>query len=183
MSPNATIRARATGPAARAGDTSSGGRRHRIAATDLPALLERLEGLTIDGLRLEWARWLPGLPPDFQSKDILRRLLAWRVQAAVHGGYDSETARRLKQLIADHAADRPLVARAKARMSAGTVLSREWKGTVHRVTVETKGFTYEGTHYVSLSEIARLITGTRWSGPRLFGVEVDLSSLSARTKT
>jgi hypothetical protein len=183
MSPNTTISARATGPAARAGEDSITGRRRRISPADLPALLERLESLTIDGLRLEWARWLPGPPPGFQSKDVLRRLLAWRVQAAVHGGYDPETARRLKQLIADHAADRPLVARAKARMAPGTVLSREWKGTVHRVTVEAKGFTYEGKTYVSLSEIARLITGTRWSGPRLFGVEVDLSSLSARTRT
>jgi hypothetical protein len=129
--------------------------------------------MTIDGLRQEWARWLPGPVPAIRSGDVLRRLLAWRVQAGVYGGYDPDTAKRLKQLIADHAASRPLIGKTKARLSPGTVLSREWKGQIHRVIVEAKGFTYEGTTYVSLSEIARLITGTRWSGPRLFGIEAD----------
>ena len=160
------------------GDT----RRRRVTAADLPSLVQGLEPMTIDGLRAEWLRWLPEPVPSLQSKDVLRRLLAWRVQAVVFGGYDPETARRLKQLIADHRVDRPLAARAKARLSVGTVLSREWKGTVHRVTVEARGFTYEGKTYVSLSEIARLITGTRWSGPRLFGVEVERSSGTGRTK-
>ena len=165
----------------RAADTAARGqtvRRKRVIAADLPEHLNRLPTLTIDGLRLEWTRWLPGPVPGIQSRDVLRRLIAWRVQAEVHGGYDSETARRLKQLIADHAAARPLTGRVKPQLSPGTVLSREWKGQMHRVTVEAKGYSYEGDVYLSLSEIARLITGTRWSGPRLFGIETEAKSKS-----
>jgi hypothetical protein len=150
---------------------SRASRRARIAAADLPAFLDRLETLTIDGLRLEWQRCLPTPVPAIASRDVLRHLIAWRVQARVHGGFDPETARRLKQLMADHAAQRPLAIRLRARLSPGTILSRDWKGRIHKVTVEVRGFSYDGKHYASLSEIARLITGTRWSGPRLFGLD------------
>jgi len=146
-------------------------RRQRATAGDLPGLLARLERQTIDGLRVEWVRWLPGPVPAIKSRDVLRYLIAWRVQAQVHGGYDPETARRLKQLVADYSEGKTLAPKTRRAMAAGTVLSREWKGRVHKVTVEARGFSYEGKAYASLSEIARIITGTRWSGPRLFGLE------------
>jgi hypothetical protein len=53
----------------------------------------------------------------------------------------------------------------------GTRLVRQWKEQVHVVEVETEGFEYRGVRYESLSEIARLITGTRWSGPLFFGLK------------
>jgi hypothetical protein len=53
----------------------------------------------------------------------------------------------------------------------GTRLIREWRGETHKVTVTAEGFAYGGKRYKSLSKIARLITGTRWSGPRFFGLE------------
>ena len=71
----------------------------------------------------------------------------------------------------------------KTRLSPGTVLTREWKGQIHRVTVETKGFSYEGMTFSSLSEIAREITGTRWSGPRLFGLEEGLPARKASARS
>ena len=146
--------------------------RRKVAGVHLPSFLQRLETLTMDGLRMEWARHFADPCPNLRSGDVLRRLIAWRVQASLLGGYDQETIKRLRQLIGDQSADRPLVPKHKPRLSPGTVLSREWKGQVHRVSVETKGFTYEGRRFGSLSEIAREITGTRWSGPRLFGLDV-----------
>ncbi len=56
------------------------------------------------------------------------------------------------------------------RLSAGSVLIREWHGLSHRVAVLKEGMLFRGTHYRSLSEVARQITGTRWSGPRFFGL-------------
>jgi hypothetical protein len=50
------------------------------------------------------------------------------------------------------------------------VLIREWHGTTHRITVAEKSFLFGGKRYRSLSEIARAITGTRWSGPLFFGL-------------
>ena len=60
--------------------------------------------------------------------------------------------------------------RTKSRPKAAWWAVREWKGKNHRVTVVTDGFAYEGRTYDSLSPIARLITGSRWNGPRFFGL-------------
>ncbi len=134
-------------------------------------LLRRLPDLNVEDLRSEWSQRFADAVPQIRSGDVLRHLIAWRVQAAVHGGYAPEITKALTTLMSDHQAARPLSAPLKSKLSAGTTLTREWKGRLHHVTVETKGFTYEGKTYRSLSEIARLITGTRWSGPRLFGLE------------
>jgi hypothetical protein len=63
-------------------------------------------------------------------------------------------------------------------MKAGTILSREWNGVIHRVTVAGDGFLWDGNKYDSLSAIALAITGTRWNGPRFFGLR---DSAKART--
>jgi hypothetical protein len=56
------------------------------------------------------------------------------------------------------------------RIKPGSVLVREWKGRSHRVMVQAEGFAYDGKTFGNLSEIAGLITGTRWNGPRFFGL-------------
>ena len=127
--------------------------------------------MTLEDLRAEWRVRFQGEVPAIQSRDVLRRLIAWRVQAALFGGLSPETVRALRHLMADHNAGKPLVTREASRVTPGTVLTRIWKGRSHTVTVEDAGYVYEDKTYSSLSEIARLITGTRWSGPRLFGLE------------
>jgi hypothetical protein len=63
------------------------------------------------------------------------------------------------------------VARKRRALRPGSVLVREWQGIAHQVTLSEDGVLYRGQCYRSLSEIARLITGARWSGPRFFGVK------------
>jgi hypothetical protein len=60
--------------------------------------------------------------------------------------------------------------RAIATVQQGTILSREWNGRMHRVSVLTDGFAWNGNTYRSLSKVAFAITGTRWNGPRFFGL-------------
>ena len=55
------------------------------------------------------------------------------------------------------------------RLRVGDRIVRGWRGANHEVTILPKGFSYRGEVRRSLSEIARLITGARWSGPRFFG--------------
>jgi hypothetical protein len=133
--------------------------------------LVRVEDMNSDELRAEWALCFAAPVPDIRSRDVLRHLMAWRVQAQIFGSYEPETLNRIRQLIADQTGGRVLKPKPVLKLTPGTILSREWKGRTHVVTVEAKGFSYEGKTYASLSEIARLITGTRWSGPRLFGLE------------
>ena len=52
----------------------------------------------------------------------------------------------------------------------GTVLVREWDRKSHRVMVMPDGFAWNGETFDSLSEIAFTITGTKWNGPRFFGL-------------
>jgi hypothetical protein len=51
-------------------------------------------------------------------------------------------------------------------------LVREWSGRVHVVTVgEDQIIRWDDREWRSLSEVARAITGTRWSGPAFFGLK------------
>jgi len=89
------------------------------------------------------------------------------------GGISKTAARRMAQLSAeliDHGAIKPAQTNA---FKPGTRLVREWQGRVHEVVITEGGFVWSGNTYGSLSHVARLITGTRWSGPRFFGLNVS----------
>lgn len=125
----------------------------------LEAELARLESLDLSGLRAEWER-RHGEIPRLRSVDLLRRVLAWRMQAAVLGDLDAATRRLLRQ-------DRPVK---PDGLRPGTVLVREWLGVRHEVEVADDGFVHDGKVWRSLSGVARHITGSRWNGPRFFGL-------------
>jgi len=123
--------------------------------------VQALELLDLEGLRTEWRRRY-GPPSKLRSVDLLRRMLAWRIQADTFGDLDPMHRRALR---------RPEAPKRQAvRLAAGVRIAREWKGVVHRVEVVEGGFRYDGQTYRSLSKIAGVITGCKWNGPRFFGV-------------
>lgn len=122
-----------------------------------------LDPLSSAELRLRWAA-LTGTPVPRVSPALLRMALAWELQACAHGGLSRETTRTLDQLARGVTKTQP--------PSAGMRLVREWQGRVHVVTVgEDQVIRWEERSYGSLSEVARAITGTRWSGPAFFGLK------------
>lgn len=122
-----------------------------------------LEGLGLEALRAIW-RERYGAPPTLRSPELLAMMLAWRIQADVDGGLDADTRRMLR---------RPGSSAGPVTQS-GTRLTREWQGVKHEVvTLSDGGYVYGGDRYKSLSQIARLITGTRWNGPRFFGLRAE----------
>jgi hypothetical protein len=129
----------------------------------------RIASMHIAELRALWRIKFKGEPPKAFGPDLLRRNLAQKVQENAYGGLDPQTARLLNQLIAQYSKNNGKIVLPR-RIKAGAVLVRDWKGKRHTVTVQENGFRYEGESYESLSEIARLITGTRWNGPRFFGL-------------
>jgi hypothetical protein len=119
-------------------------------------------------LRDLWRRLTRGPVPRVSPR-LLRLALAWELQAQAFGGLSRDTVRVLDQ----HA--RRLTRTAPA--TAGMRLVREWQGRAHVVTVgEDQVVRWEGRVYRSLSEVARAITGTRWSGPAFFGLKRKLAA-------
>ena len=131
-----------------------------------------LEGLDSAALRARWGEAFGRPPPKKMSRDMLLRALAYHVQEQAFGGLSKAARRRLAALAepkgSESSPSKP--APPVARPRPGTRLIREWHGVVHQVTVLEEGFDYQGEHYTSLSHIARTITGTRWSGPKFFGL-------------
>ena len=122
------------------------------------------------GERLERWRVLYGTaPPSHISRPILVRAIAYRMQERIFGGLKSAT-RRLLQRVAEEARAGGTVRAPTRVLKPGTRLLREWQGVTHEVIVLEDGVLFRGKRYRSLSEVARVITGSRWSGPRFFGL-------------
>jgi len=141
----------------------------------LEAEIARLNDLGLAELRCVWKERL-GKPPALTSTDLMRRWLSWELQAQARGGYDATTRRRLRQLSKALRADVPSTTLSGTGPRPGTILTREWNGVTHQVTVLEEGFAWNGQKLASLSEIAFRITGTRWSGPRFFGLRQQRKS-------
>ena len=110
--------------------------------------------------------------PDHLPRHLLYRMIAYRPQAERLGDLDRDTQRFLHRVAAGARNGDELPAKSGHRhgLQPGTVLVREWDGKSQRVMVLDQGFAWNGTTYRSLTEIAFAITGTRWSGPRFFGL-------------
>ncbi len=128
---------------------------------DLVDEIAALGDLDLEGLRRCW-RDRFGTWPRLRSSDLLRLALAWRIQADVLGDLDAETRRQLRRRGPVQAEGREL--------GIGAKLRREWQGNIVEVIVEEDGFRCGETSYRSLSAVATAVAGTRWNGPRFFGL-------------
>ncbi len=149
--------------------------------------LAELSTLDLQDLRVRWRKLLRTQPPQL-SRPLLLRLLAYRLQAGAYGDLNRETVRYLNRIARERARRQTEQGRQNAkapppippvptsnRLKPGTLLAPEFNGIMYRVTVTHEGFVWQGSSYSSLSEIARLITGTRWNGSRFFGLRDKLN--------
>jgi hypothetical protein len=133
-------------------------------------MLDRLPMMPIAQLRLRYREVFRTDPPKAFGPDLLRRSIAHRIQEKAYGGLSRSVQRLLDQMMKAYAARPNGKIVLPRRIKPGSVLVRERKSKSHRVTVLADGFVYDGDTYGNLSEIAVLITGTRWNGPRFFGL-------------
>jgi Protein of unknown function (DUF2924) len=154
-------------------------------AVDLANLSEQvaaLSSLSLDQIRVRWRKLFRRPAPAHLARYLLFRVIAYRIQANALGDLDKEAVRFLDAVAADWQKRRaagetnskrpppiPPVP-AKRSLKVGTILAREYAGELQRVIVLEDGFSWNGTPYRSLSEVARAITGTNWNGPRFFGL-------------
>jgi hypothetical protein len=132
----------------------------------IEAEIERIRALGLEALRAEWRAMYGASPPMGLTKDIIARMMAYRIQEQALGGLDRAAVRLLERLARG---EKPGTEPPR-RLKAGTVLIREYQGERHTVTVVPDGFVWQDSTYTSLSTIAKAITGTAWSGPRFFGL-------------
>jgi hypothetical protein len=137
---------------------------------DVEAELDRLGSMPIALLRVRYHELLRSEPPSAFGPDLLRRSIAQQIQEKVNGGLSRPTQRLLDQLVKAIAAKPSGRLDLPRQIKPGSELVRTWKGKSYRVVVQQNGFAYDGKTYAGLSEIASLIAGTRWNGPRFFGL-------------
>ena len=128
---------------------------------DVEKVVFKIEQLDLEGLRKFWGQRY-GAPPPLRSVPIMRLLLAWRVQSDALGGLDSESRRALGR--------KGKVRAEGLDLGIGARLTWQWQGRTHEVLVEVGGFRWEGQTYRSLSAVATAIAGSKWNGPRFFGL-------------
>lgn len=129
-----------------------------------------------------WRQLFKSDPPLKMRRVLVRRVIAYRLQEQQFGGLNNGSLRRLRQIACTLEADPNATVSTRPPIKPGTRLVREWKQQVHTVEADAEGYRYKGTRYASLSEIARLITGTRWSGPLFFGLKAKQSGESTETQ-
>ena len=140
--------------------------------------LASLSTLSLPALEDLWQQLFKKEPPPEIRKDLMLRIVGHRLQEQEFGGLSDAGCRRLRQLATMFEADPNAVVSSQPPIKPGTRLVRQWKEQVHVVEVEAEGYEYRGARYENLSEIARLITGTRWSGPAFFGLKAKPSNAS-----
>lgn len=136
----------------------------------MPGLsIEDLHGMSPAQLRAAWRDHYRKPAPDL-GPDLLRRGLAWKIQARANGGLIASTRKAIEKAQEQLARTGSVASSRDLAIKPGTRLVREWHGKTYHVLVLDNGFEHEGRHYESLYQIARAITGAHWSGPRFFGL-------------
>ena len=115
-----------------------------------------------------WRDLYKAAPPAAFTPDLLARGVAWLLQAKEQGGFSAEAGRILGGSGAG--APKLRLTSARASLRPGNRLVRRWRGRTYVVEVTEGGLMYDGARFSSLSVIAGKITGTRWSGPKFFGL-------------
>ena len=151
-------------------------------AESVVAEITRLRGMSIGELRVRYAE-VYGEEPRSRNKDYLWKRIAYRIQELAEGGISERAQRRAEELARDadlrsrppkepSPDDKVPVQNRDARLpAAGTTMTRRFRGKDYEVKILEKGFEFDGRQFVSLSAVAREISGTRWNGFLFFGLD------------
>jgi hypothetical protein len=154
--------------------------------TSVEIEIAHLRGLDLRGLRARWLSVFQSPAPAHLTRHLLFSLIVYRLQADRFGDLDHATRQVLDRTAAKETAPAMSARLAsfdqkRTELTPGTVLVREWDRWSHRVMVMADGFAWNGQTYDSLSKVAFAITGTKWNGPRFFGLRAksDRSTVEA----
>jgi hypothetical protein len=149
--------------------------------------IAHLRGLDLRGLRARWQSVFRREAPAHLTRHLLFSVIAYRLQADRFGDLDHATRQVLDGTVAQEAGPTMSARLAsfdqkRTELTPGTILVREWNHQSHRVMVLADGFAWNGQTYDSLSKVALAITGTKWNGPRFFGLRDKEHRLGTETR-
>jgi hypothetical protein len=124
--------------------------------------IERMPEMSRQELAAQWLLEFGSPPHPKLREELMRPVLAYRIQENASGLGKQRIQTRLQNVLAEAST---------TQFKQGTRIVREWKGQTHEVAVSADGYEYLGETYKSLSPIATKITGTKWSGPAFFGTK------------
>jgi hypothetical protein len=163
-------------------------RNGRTTKTSVEDEIAHLRGLELGGLRARWQSVFQRPAPAHLTRHLLFTVIAYRLQADRFGDLDHETKQVLDRTVAKEAGPAMSARLAsfdqkRTELTPGTVLVREWDRQSQRVMVMADGFAWNGQTYDGLSKVAFAITGTKWNGPRFFGLrdKEDRPAMEARS--
>jgi Protein of unknown function (DUF2924) len=145
--------------------------------------LDSLARMSKDDLSGLWRRLFQTAVPERLRRPLMVRILAYRIQERSFGGLSPRARQRLRQMARALEKDSEAQISSAPAFKPETRLIRQWQDETHVVTIKPKGYEYQGSLYRSLSEIARLITGTRWSGPLFFGLKSSQTNAPASPRS
>ena len=137
-------------------------------AKDISNQIGGLHALPRRGLLDLWRTLYGRAAPHAIRREILVPFLAYKIQENAYGGLKPATRAELRRMARALERDPSSKRLIRPRIKPGTRLFRQWRGQMHEVFVTESGYEYRGAAYRSLSEIARKVTGARWSGPAFF---------------
>jgi len=155
--------------------------------TSIREEIAHLRGLDLKGLRSRWHSVFQKPPPDHLPRHLMFAIIAYRIQADRLGDLNHETKQVLdtdaKNTGGTMSARLVSFDQKRTELTPGTVLVREWDRHSQRVMVMPDGFAWKGQTYDSLSKVAFAITGTKWNGPRFFGLRDKEDRLDTGTRS
>ena len=150
---------------------------------NLALTLDSLPTMSKDALSALWQQLFQSPPPHQLRRQLVVRILAYRIQEQEFRGLNPSAHQRLRQMARALERDPAAEISDAPSFKPGTRLIRQWQDRTHIVTVEENGYEYQGSRYQSLSEVARLVTGTRWSGPLFFGLKASPAKAPASPRS
>jgi len=164
-------------------NSESDRQRHGGNETSLSSDLDAIPSMTYSELHLAWRRHYRAVPPKKMSRDILELGIAWKIQENKLGGLSAAVKRQIADLARTMETKSDLAKPRVVTPKPGARLLRAWNGATHEVLAVEDGFLWAGKTWLSLSVIAREITGTRWSGPRFFGLNAPPNAGTTEQKS
>ena len=159
--------------------------RHRVSEVQPEKLAQDLKDLemrSVDELREHWRNLYGTEPPCKIHRSLLIPAIAYRMQENALGALKPSARRHLMRVAGTAPDGRQAPGYPSHGPKPGTVLVRDWGGVTHQVKVLEDGILLRGKRYKSLSEVARVITGARWSGPLFFGLKSATKEQSHGTR-